>query len=308
MTKVSISIITYNHEKYLADAIESVLMQKTNFPYEIIIGEDGSPDGTAEVAKAYQEKYPDKIKVFLNDRSNVIYVDGNPTGKWNLNNNIKHAKGEFVALLEGDDFWTDPNKLQKQVDFLEKNPELSFCFHDIQLVNSNAEKLNKNKLPVEMMKELTREELISGYYPCPPTGSIMYRRKYMPEFPEWFYKIKNGDIAITIILSEHGNGGFLEGKMSAYRLHATGAWHGKKLDYQLLTTIKMRKFLLDKFTPEGKTHNIKLIVDNYLELLKTLLLRFKLIDFLKYSLKFSQFLFQHQGGFRFLRLHSTKKK
>ena len=120
--KISVCITTYNHEKFISQALDSVLMQKTDFDFEVLVGEDDSPDNTRDIVKKYARRYPDKLRLFLNDRKNVIYINGRPTGRWNFINNIRHAKGEYIALLDGDDCWTDPNKLQVQVDFLENNP------------------------------------------------------------------------------------------------------------------------------------------------------------------------------------------
>jgi glycosyltransferase involved in cell wall biosynthesis len=102
---ISVNIVTYNHEPYIAQAIEGALMQKTNFPYEVLIGEDDSSDGTREICKEYAAKHPDKIRLFLNDRKNVIYINGQPTGRWNFINLLKNTKGKYVAFCEGDDYW-----------------------------------------------------------------------------------------------------------------------------------------------------------------------------------------------------------
>ncbi|MCF6185625.1 MAG: glycosyltransferase, partial [Bacteroidales bacterium] len=112
---VSILMLTYNHEKFIAQAIESVLMQKVSFNYELIIGDDCSQDNTQKIIREYQKKHPDIIKPVLRTKNigaNNNFVDI-----------FKKATGKYIALLEGDDYWTDPNKLQKQVDFLEANPE-----------------------------------------------------------------------------------------------------------------------------------------------------------------------------------------
>src|SRR5690606_24113344 len=122
--KLSVCIQTYNHAPYIAQALDSVLMQETDFDFEILLGEDESTDGTREICQEYARQHPDKIRLFLNSRENVIYINGRPTGRWNFMNNLRHVRGEYVALLDGDDYWTDPRKLQKQVDVLDASPEL----------------------------------------------------------------------------------------------------------------------------------------------------------------------------------------
>lgn len=123
---VSVCMITYNHEKFIAQAIESVLMQKTNFDFELVIGEDFSIDRTREICISYKRKYPEKINLILNEK-NLGMIP-------NFINTIHQCKGEYIALLEGDDFWTDPYKLQKQVDFLESNTEFSACAHQSETI------------------------------------------------------------------------------------------------------------------------------------------------------------------------------
>ena len=117
---VSICVVTYNHQNYIKQCLDGVLMQECNFEYEVLLGEDNSTDTTRKLCIEYAERFPDKIRLFLHDRSNVIYINGKPTGRFNFIYNLKQAKGKYIALCEGDDYWTDPTKLQKQVDFLEK--------------------------------------------------------------------------------------------------------------------------------------------------------------------------------------------
>ena len=116
---VSICVQTYQHAPYIAECLEGLLKQKTTFPYEIILGEDESNDGTRDICKAYAKKYPEIIRLFLRRREDVIYINGNATGRYNFIQNLRTARGKYIALCEGDDYWTDPLKLQKQVIFLE---------------------------------------------------------------------------------------------------------------------------------------------------------------------------------------------
>ena len=115
----------------IAQAVDSALMQEVDFNYETLIGEDDSSDGTREIVKAYGEAYPDRIRLFLNGRKNVISTDGRPTGRWNFFNTLRHATGEYVVLLEGDGFWTGSFKLQRQLEYLDSSPQCSMCFHDL---------------------------------------------------------------------------------------------------------------------------------------------------------------------------------
>ena len=121
MPLLSVFMITYNHEKHIAEAIESALMQKTSFKYEIVIGEDCSTDQTREIVLEYATRYADKVK--------PIYQERNVGANKNAASVREACKGKYIALLEGDDYWIDPLKLQKQVDFLEAHPDFSICSH-----------------------------------------------------------------------------------------------------------------------------------------------------------------------------------
>lgn len=130
---VSISCITYNHESYIRQAIEGFLMQKTNFPVEILIHDDASTDNTANIIREYEKKYPDTIKPIYQTENQYSRKDGT-IGRLQRG----RAKGKYYAMCEGDDYWTDPNKLQKQVDFLENHPEYIFCCHRFKILDQNT--------------------------------------------------------------------------------------------------------------------------------------------------------------------------
>src|SRR5690606_1387456 len=111
---VSGCVQTYQQVKYISKCLDSILAQRTDFPFEIVLGEDESNDGTREICKAYQEKYPEKIRLFLRRRQDVIFIDGKPTGRYNMLENLRMARGKYIALCEGDDYWIDTEKLSKQ--------------------------------------------------------------------------------------------------------------------------------------------------------------------------------------------------
>ena len=127
---VSVCVMTYQHKKYIKDCLDGILMQKTDFPFEILLGEDASTNGTREICLEYAKKYSDKIRLFLHKRENNIKYNGNPSGKFNFLYNLFNSKAKYIALCEGDDYWNDPRKLQKQVDILEKNNDLAMCTHE----------------------------------------------------------------------------------------------------------------------------------------------------------------------------------
>ena len=226
--KVSVCITTYNHEKFISQALDSVLMQKTDFEFEVLVGEDDSSDNTREIVKEYARKYPDKIRLFLNDRKNVIFINGAPTGRWNFVNNLKHSKGEFVALLEGDDYWVDENKLQKQVAFLNQNKDYSISFHNARVFNTarapegvwhefsdfkwNGIERNRS--------EYSQDDLLAT--PLCPTASIVFRRPSNFVFPEWFYQVMSADMALKVLVCKGRKIKYFDEFWSVYRKHPSG--------------------------------------------------------------------------------------
>jgi glycosyltransferase involved in cell wall biosynthesis len=195
--KVSVSVITYNHAPFIAQALESILMQKTDFDLEILVGEDQSYDGTREIVKQFEQKYPDKIKAFYHNYSEeYIRIDG----RKNIKNNLQHASGEYIAFLEGDDFWIDPFKLQKQVDLLDTYPDYGLVHSNCMilyqdtgkmvLANSRDKKIPRGEVYEELLVKnfiktctiLGRSELIKKY----SDYDLFTQKKFkMGDYPTW---------------------------------------------------------------------------------------------------------------------------
>jgi len=212
--KVSVSMITYNHEKFIAQAVESVLMQKANFEYELVIGEDCSTDNTRQILLEYQKKYPDKIRLLLPEKNLGMHK--------NAINTLQASRGQYIAALEGDDYWTDPLKLQKQVDFLEANPEYSGAFHDIQLLESDGSWGNPRK-SIQDFKErvdITLEDTISMTSPF-HTSSFIFRSNSL-KLPKEFFRYTSGDMATFMIVASQGKLRRIHNNMSVYRKHKGG--------------------------------------------------------------------------------------
>ncbi|QHT69585.1 glycosyltransferase [Rhodocytophaga rosea] len=216
--KLTVSIITYNQVKFIAQAIDSVLMQQTDFDFEVLIGEDDSNDGTREIVKQYEVKYPDKIRVFYHSYP-PDYKRIN--GRLNFVNNIKNARGKYIALLEGDDYWTSPHKLQKQVDFLEAHPDFAICFHNARYDYEDGRPshlaITKDSKAEFVVKDLIEKNFIM-------TASCVFRNKLFLDFPEWYYKLAFGDWSLHILNAKYGKIGYLNEIMSVYRIHEGGLW------------------------------------------------------------------------------------
>lgn len=209
---VSINCITYNHEEYIAEALDSFLMQKTNFKYEILIHDDASTDRTQQIIEEYKKKYPDIIKPILqkdNQQSKGVK-------KISYRFNNTRAKGKYIAICEGDDYWTDPYKLQKQIDYLEGNPECTMCFHAAEIINSNK-KVKTTMRPYNNNKICSIEDIIIGGGGFCPTQAIIYRKYCMDNPPELYFKAPVGDYPLQMIVSSQGYAYYINEVMSVYR-------------------------------------------------------------------------------------------
>lgn len=214
--KVSIAMVTYNHEQFISKALDSVLMQQTNFDYEIVIGEDCSSDGTRAIVIDYQKRFPDKFRLLLNEQNIGMHKNGAQT--------VQACKGEYVAMLEGDDYWISPDKLQKQVDFLERHPECVICFHNAEVVYQDGSHETELYCHPRQKKISTAVDLlVQGNFM--PTCSKMYRAALLGNVPEWVSSLKMGDWPIDILISQHGKIGYINEIMGVYVIHKGGVWY-----------------------------------------------------------------------------------
>jgi glycosyltransferase involved in cell wall biosynthesis len=221
--KVGVAIYTYNHEQFIAEALESVLDQEASFNWEIVVGDDASTDGTREILRSYAEAYPGRIRLLLHPES-LGPNERNLDGKNNFLATYRACGGEYVALLEGDDYWTDNRKLAKQVEFLETHPTCSFCCHPVAIEYSGDRKQHWDRIIGESDKEsATLEDVLRlETKPEMPTPSMMIRRSSLSSFPGWFSGMFNGDYAMQVLLAQRGDVGFLPDCMAVHRKHDRG--------------------------------------------------------------------------------------
>lgn len=220
---VSIDCITYNHGNYIAETIEGFLMQKTDFNFEILIHDDASTDQTAEVIKQYERKYPDLIKPIYqteNQFSNGIEIN---------EMNERRAKGKYIALCEGDDYWTDPYKLQKQVDYMEAHPECSLCVHGAHKFSQLRQKITASVRPSRRSRIFSIAEVIEGGGELFATNSMMYRSGMGMTMPSFYLETGVGDYPLAIHLAQNGQIYYLDEIMSVYRIEVKGSWTDRKL-------------------------------------------------------------------------------
>lgn len=218
--KLSIVCITYNHERFIRDCLEGFVMQKTNFPFEILINDDASMDKTADIIREYETKYPDLFR--------CVYQTENQWGKKNPFTDILFpmVRGKYVALNEGDDYWTDENKLQKQVDFMETHSDFSVCFHPVTVHwedNSEPDSVFPSAKERFYKTELTLDDLLKRNFI--QTNSVLYRWRFHRDslklFPDGILPM---DWYLHLLHAQTGKIGFLPDVMSVYRRHRGGIW------------------------------------------------------------------------------------
>jgi glycosyltransferase involved in cell wall biosynthesis len=213
--KVSVLVMTYNHAPYIAAALDSALTQQVDFDYDILVSEDASTDGTREIVLDFERRHAGRIQLLLSERnlrSNEVVVRG-----------LRAAPGQYIALLDGDDYWTSPYKLQRQVEFLDAHPECAVCFHNATVVHEDGSRAPWNWTPAGHKPISTLEDMWMGNFIA--TSSTMFRRGLFGEVPAWyvsFFPIT--DWPLHILNAEHGAIGYLDEVMSVYRYHAGGLY------------------------------------------------------------------------------------
>ncbi|MBV9268733.1 MAG: glycosyltransferase [Acidobacteriaceae bacterium] len=211
--KVSVAMITYNHERLFGQAIESVLSQERNFDLEIVIGEDCSTDRTREVVLQYHREHPEIIRPLLPDK--------NLGHERNMANVLAACRGEYIALLEGDDYWTDTRKLQKQIGYLDTHPDCAICFHQVLYKWEDGSQPSRvaplNQKPVSTLRDIVAGNII-------PTCSAVFRKTKYTEVPEWSRQVGFSDWPIHVMNARAGNIAFLPECMAVYRQHSGGVW------------------------------------------------------------------------------------
>jgi glycosyltransferase involved in cell wall biosynthesis len=251
---VSVVMITYKHEAFIAEAIEGVLMQECDFEVELIIADDNSPDKTSLIVSKYIETHPKGqwIKYTRHERNKGMM----PNFIWAL----EQAKGKYIALCEGDDYWIDSSKLEKQVSFLEANSNASLSYHPVKIINCRN---HNEEIFTEPIKNATIEDAIKIQYFI-HTSSIMYRAALL-NISEYkiFRNVLFADLALILSLLDKGVAGLILSEMSCYRLHDSGVTSTLNLSYPIYS-IKVRK-IFNKMT---KFRYSNIIYKSTIDLLK----------------------------------------
>lgn len=258
---VSVIMITYGHEKYIEEAIRGVFLQKTNFPFELIISNDKSPDSTDEIVKNIIKYAPENISVkYIQHPENIGMLP-------NFISTLKIATGKYIAVCEGDDYWTDENKLQKQIDFLEKNEDFTLTFHNVFIRNGETLRADLDyEKRLSSKNVYTINDLSKGNFIH--TLSVVFRNMEI-EFPEWYYTSFLGDYPIWLWLSKKGKIKYFPEKMGVYRENV-GVWSGKSQEEREFKTMLVLRNLIPDFEmlPDVKknlTYTKNIYIKNFLK-------------------------------------------
>ena len=267
---VSICCITYNQEKYISQALESFLMQKTDFNFEIIIGDDCSSDDTNQILLAYQTIYPNKI--------NVISQKKNIGGINNQMSTLNKAKGKYIAMCDGDDFWIDPLKLQKQVDFMNQQQDCVICCHYTRVINEKGEIISEHESPVQLV--FSYEDVLLGRKDETRICSLMVRNNDFIRdlgIQDWFYKTAGADTFLKLYALSKTQGKIyvLPEVMAIYRIHLGGIWSMIDAKIRKQKMINDFNIMINNFKYSNQHKN---------ELLKKYLFEFFLFDIKNFKL------------------------
>jgi hypothetical protein len=240
---VSVVITAFNHADYIGEALDGVLMQRADFPVEILVGDDGSTDGTREIIAAYARRHPERVIPLFPDAP--MGHEGGMIFKALL----ERARGKYIALLDADDHWLSADKLRCQVALLEER-DCAFCFHETIIFFEDgtrpAQLFNAGQPPT------TRLEDLLGAWNTVATSSVLYRNRGVGELPGWLFEITAVDWALNILNARHGSIAFIDRPMSAYRLHAHGIWSRlgrvKELEEKLDTLLQVESSLPSRYS------------------------------------------------------------
>lgn len=216
---VSISCITYNHGPYIRRAMDGFLSQKTNFPFEILVHDDASTDDTQAILREYEARYPDVIRPIYRTENQYSKGICNVSGAFNF----PRARGKYIAMCEGDDYWCDDRKLQLQADYMEAHPDCSMCFHAAKIITESKAFVRREIRPYHESRVVPAEEVIDKPYNY-PTASLFFKTELGKQLPDWYHNCPIGDIPTHLFMAAHGSVYYFDRFMSVYRLGVATSW------------------------------------------------------------------------------------
>ena len=243
--KLSVVVLAYNHETFIEQALASVLMQEVDFSYEVIVGEDCSTDGTRARVAALAAQHPDALRPVYHARNGGMGA--------NLRACLTACRGEYIALLEGDDYWTSPHKLQRQVDWLDEHPDFALCFHPVaERYDDGTPPPAPNPAPAAPRDVYTFEDFLVPGATLASTGATVLRN-VLPTWPDWLFAANPIDFSLAALYSEHGPAKRLPEVMGVYRIHRGGVWSGAARHQNSMRLLRMYEQLARHYaaTPHG---------------------------------------------------------
>jgi len=252
--KVSVLVVTYNHEKYIRKALDSVMMQETDFDIEVVIADDCSQDATLSIIQQYWREYGDRLP-----NLRILPSEKNVGITRNYQRGFAACQGEYIAIIEGDDFWTSPTKLKSMTAFLHEHRECAFSFHRFLTHEEGSGRFTAqpffevaSDFALLSAAQLIRENFVGNFSTC------MYRREVLANLDQRLFEMKVYDWMLNIVVAQEGMIGYIPKVMSVYRLHSQGTWSGKTAEEKLLETLNLidvyNKYLNFKFDVEFQEH------------------------------------------------------
>jgi glycosyltransferase involved in cell wall biosynthesis len=254
---VDVCMLTYNHAAFVQQAIESVLAQQTNFLVRLVIGDDGSTDETRALIAAYAQRQPERFKLLFHER-NVGIIP-------NFAQVLESCEAPFIAILDGDDYWTDSHKLQQQIDFLRAHAEFSVSAHDAEMFWQDGKTpptpFSATKPALQQGHQVFNHADVVRHGWFLPTASLVFRRTLIQELPAWFRTVFSGDYSLLLLLSEAGKVHYTPQLMARYRIHSRGAsFITAHNETQVLAKmIGENQAFRDHFSPSHRAHFTDLI-------------------------------------------------
>jgi len=251
---LSVRLMTYNHENFIKKAMDGIMSQRTDFDFEVVVGDDFSTDQTLEIIKSYNSTKRINIRILDRPVGGEYWIKRKKSGTHitNLIDILNNCKGKYIALLDGDDYWTDPEKLQRQIGFLEANQEFSICFHKIKILEGGAFKEDYiTRVPSQIT---TIENLAKGNYIHTP--SCVFRNRVDDIIGEHIYESAIGDYYLHMMNAQYGKIYYMDREMAVYRVHGDSYWSSQPNEYRLhKTVISQRAILLDFLDKASNGYN-----------------------------------------------------
>ena len=241
--KLCVGVTTYNHVRFIRQALESILSQKTSFPFEIVVHDDCSNDGTREIVEELVQAYPDKVRAILQTENQFSQ------GRRIIQILLAEMRGEYFALLDGDDYWQSERKLQTQADFLDRHPDCAMCQpKTVYYSETKRRAVLIFPPPNRRSGRFTCADLAEGNFI--QTSAVMFRSAAVPVLPLEFGKLKFGDYPLFGLIAQSGWIGFIDEEMVTYRIHSGNFWLSKPTAERVEATTEVRRFLAEHIDPQ----------------------------------------------------------